>query len=97
MKGISEWVRKAIKIPFFVKLTPNITDIVSIAVAAYEGEQALCFLHVLFDILMYIAKLVSCIAEYRMLRGSKFSCTYSQARLYYSLSLASLHLVVYRS
>uniref|UniRef100_S4NXU2 dihydropyrimidine dehydrogenase (NADP(+)) n=4 Tax=Pararge aegeria TaxID=116150 RepID=S4NXU2_9NEOP len=37
VKGISEWVRKAVKIPFFVKLTPNITDIVSIAVAAYEG------------------------------------------------------------
>lgn len=37
VKGISQWVRKAIKIPFFVKLTPNITDIVSIATAAYEG------------------------------------------------------------
>ncbi|KAG6449002.1 hypothetical protein O3G_MSEX005801 [Manduca sexta] len=37
VKGISQWVRKAIKIPFFIKLTPNITDIVSIAVAAYEG------------------------------------------------------------
>jgi dihydropyrimidine dehydrogenase (NADP+) len=30
-------VRAAIKIPFFVKITPNITDIVSIARAAYEG------------------------------------------------------------
>ncbi|PZC82287.1 hypothetical protein B5X24_HaOG210843 [Helicoverpa armigera] len=37
VKGISQWVRKAVKIPFFVKLTPNITDIVSIAVAAHEG------------------------------------------------------------
>ncbi|XP_026487156.2 dihydropyrimidine dehydrogenase [NADP(+)] [Vanessa tameamea] len=37
VKGISQWVRKAIKIPFFVKLTPNITDIVGIAKAAYEG------------------------------------------------------------
>ncbi|XP_022126972.2 dihydropyrimidine dehydrogenase [NADP(+)] [Pieris rapae] len=37
VKGISQWVRKAIKIPFFVKLTPNITDIVIIAKAAYEG------------------------------------------------------------
>ncbi|XP_034830728.1 dihydropyrimidine dehydrogenase [NADP(+)] [Maniola hyperantus] len=37
VKGISQWVRKAVKIPFFVKLTPNITDIVTIAVAAYEG------------------------------------------------------------
>jgi dihydropyrimidine dehydrogenase (NADP+) len=32
-------VRAAIKIPFFVKITPNITDIVSIARAAYEGMQ----------------------------------------------------------
>ncbi|XP_023949076.2 dihydropyrimidine dehydrogenase [NADP(+)] isoform X2 [Bicyclus anynana] len=37
VKGISEWVRDTVKIPFFVKLTPNITDIVNIAVAAYEG------------------------------------------------------------
>ncbi|CAH2106153.1 unnamed protein product [Euphydryas editha] len=37
VKGISQWVRKAVKIPFFVKLTPNITDIVSIARAACEG------------------------------------------------------------
>ncbi|XP_060802802.1 dihydropyrimidine dehydrogenase [NADP(+)] [Amyelois transitella] len=37
VKGISQWVRKAVKIPFFVKLTPNITDIVSIAEAAYQG------------------------------------------------------------
>jgi dihydropyrimidine dehydrogenase (NADP+) len=32
-------VRAAIKIPFFVKITPNITDIVSIARAASEGMQ----------------------------------------------------------
>lgn len=38
VKGISQWVRKAIKLPFFVKLTPNITDIVSIAMAAHEGN-----------------------------------------------------------
>lgn len=38
VKGISEWVRKAVKIPFFVKLTPNITDIVTIAKAAHEGN-----------------------------------------------------------
>lgn len=35
--NISLWVRAAVKIPFFVKLTPNITDIVSIAKAAHEG------------------------------------------------------------
>lgn len=38
VKGISEWVRAAIKIPFFIKLTPNITDIVTIAEAAYQGK-----------------------------------------------------------
>lgn len=38
VKGISEWVRAAIKIPFFIKLTPNITNIVTIAKAAYEGK-----------------------------------------------------------
>lgn len=34
---IAKWVRAAVKVPFFIKLTPNITDIVSIAKAAYEG------------------------------------------------------------
>lgn len=38
VRTISLWVRSAIKIPFFVKLTPNITDIGSIARAAYEGQ-----------------------------------------------------------
>ncbi|XP_012269514.2 dihydropyrimidine dehydrogenase [NADP(+)] [Athalia rosae] len=38
VRNISRWVRAAVKIPFFVKLTPNITDIVSIARAAHEGE-----------------------------------------------------------
>jgi dihydropyrimidine dehydrogenase (NADP+) len=37
VKGISEWVRATVKIPFFIKLTPNITDIVDIAKAAHEG------------------------------------------------------------
>lgn len=38
VRNISRWVREAVKIPFFVKLTPNITDILSIAKAAYEGK-----------------------------------------------------------
>ncbi|XP_034946599.1 dihydropyrimidine dehydrogenase [NADP(+)] [Chelonus insularis] len=37
VREISKWVRKAVKIPFFIKLTPNITDITAIAMAAYEG------------------------------------------------------------
>lgn len=34
---IAKWVRAAVKVPFFIKLTPNITDIVSIAKAAHDG------------------------------------------------------------
>ncbi|XP_034489970.1 dihydropyrimidine dehydrogenase [NADP(+)] [Drosophila innubila] len=37
VEDISRWVRKAVKVPFFIKLTPNITDIVSIAEAAQRG------------------------------------------------------------
>ncbi|KAI0213729.1 Dihydropyrimidine dehydrogenase [NADP(+)] [Lamellibrachia satsuma] len=38
VRDICQWVRDAVKIPFFAKLTPNVTDIVSIARAAYEGK-----------------------------------------------------------
>jgi len=37
VRNICGWVREAIKIPFFAKLTPNVTDIVEIATAAKEG------------------------------------------------------------
>ena len=37
VRNICRWVRAAVKIPFFAKLTPNITDIVEIARAAKEG------------------------------------------------------------
>lgn len=37
VRDISKWVRAAVKVPFFIKLTPNITDIVAIAQAAHEG------------------------------------------------------------
>ncbi|XP_060534997.1 dihydropyrimidine dehydrogenase [NADP(+)] [Cylas formicarius] len=37
VREISRWVRMTVQIPFFVKLTPNITDIVAIAKAAKEG------------------------------------------------------------
>ncbi|KAK6644995.1 hypothetical protein RUM43_001271 [Polyplax serrata] len=40
VRNISLWVRGAVKIPFFVKLTPNITDILEIAKAAYEGQAS---------------------------------------------------------
>lgn len=35
--NICKWVRAAVKIPFFAKMTPNITNIVEIARAAKEG------------------------------------------------------------
>lgn len=35
--NICRWVRKTVKIPFFAKLTPNVTDITMIAEAAKEG------------------------------------------------------------
>ncbi|OQV18065.1 Dihydropyrimidine dehydrogenase [NADP(+)] [Hypsibius exemplaris] len=37
VRDICRWVRAAVKIPFFAKLTPNVTDIVDIARAAKEG------------------------------------------------------------
>ncbi len=38
VRNICLWVREAVKIPFFAKLTPNVTDILSIAIAAQEGK-----------------------------------------------------------
>ena len=37
VRNICRWVRKAVKIPFFAKMTPNVTEIVDIATAAKEG------------------------------------------------------------
>lgn len=37
VRNICRWVRHAVKIPFFAKLTPNVTSIVKIAMAAQEG------------------------------------------------------------
>ncbi|CAH1775886.1 unnamed protein product [Owenia fusiformis] len=38
VRNICLWVRAAVKIPFFAKLTPNVTSVVVIAKAAYEGK-----------------------------------------------------------
>jgi dihydropyrimidine dehydrogenase (NADP+) len=38
VRNICSWVREAVKIPFFAKLTPNVTDIANIARAAKEGK-----------------------------------------------------------
>lgn len=40
VRNICRWVRAAISIPFFAKLTPNVTNIVDIAKAAHEGTRA---------------------------------------------------------
>ncbi|CAB1340832.1 unnamed protein product, partial [Coregonus sp. 'balchen'] len=37
VRNICRWVRQAVQIPFFAKLTPNVTNIVDIAKAAHEG------------------------------------------------------------
>uniref|UniRef100_A0A8D2IGL8 Dihydropyrimidine dehydrogenase [NADP(+)] n=1 Tax=Varanus komodoensis TaxID=61221 RepID=A0A8D2IGL8_VARKO len=37
VRNICRWVRQAVQIPFFAKLTPNVTDIVNIAMASQEG------------------------------------------------------------
>ena len=37
VRNICRWVREAVKIPFFAKMTPNVTEIVEIARAAKEG------------------------------------------------------------
>ncbi|XP_073720338.1 dihydropyrimidine dehydrogenase [NADP(+)] isoform X3 [Misgurnus anguillicaudatus] len=35
--NICRWVRQAVRVPFFAKLAPNVTDIVDVAKAAQEG------------------------------------------------------------
>lgn len=37
VEQISRWLRKAVKIPFFIKLSPNTTDILELAKAAQRG------------------------------------------------------------
>ncbi|CAG0887949.1 unnamed protein product [Cyprideis torosa] len=37
VREICKWVREAVKIPFFAKMTPNVTNITTIARAAQEG------------------------------------------------------------
>lgn len=37
--NICRWVRAASSVPFFAKLTPNVTEIVIIATAAKNGNQ----------------------------------------------------------
>lgn len=39
VRNISRWVKEVVTVPFFPKMTPNVTDIVAIARAAMEGKQ----------------------------------------------------------
>lgn len=39
VRDICTWVRSAIKIPFFAKLTPNVTEVIDIAIAARDGRR----------------------------------------------------------
>lgn len=65
--NISLWVRAAAKIPFFVKLTPNITDIVSIAEAAHRGT---------FFVFVYASSFANTFANDAINLSPRFSCTY---------------------
>jgi len=38
VRDICSWVKEAVKVPVFAKLTPNVTEIVEIAKAAYQGK-----------------------------------------------------------
>ncbi|MEQ2175590.1 hypothetical protein GOODEAATRI_019404, partial [Goodea atripinnis] len=44
VRNICRWVRAAVSIPFFAKLTPNVTNVVDIAKAAHEGLKTLLYL-----------------------------------------------------
>ena len=39
VRNICRWVKEVVNIPFFAKMTPNVTDIVAIARAAKEGKK----------------------------------------------------------
>ena len=39
--NICRWVRAAVKIPFFAKMTPNVREIVEIARAAKDGKDVI--------------------------------------------------------
>lgn len=52
VRQICEWVKEVTTVPFFAKLTPNVTDIRSIARAAAEGGLSL-FSFLLFFRLCY--------------------------------------------
>ena len=54
VRQICRWVRAAVKIPFFAKMTPNVTEIVAIATAAKEGCVFKGYIVVVVDIKLRI-------------------------------------------
>lgn len=58
VRNICRWVRQAVQIPFFAKLTPNVTDIVKIALAAQEGNKLRCKRYTIIHICMFIAETI---------------------------------------
>ena len=54
VRDICRWIRAAIRIPFFAKMTPNVTNIVDIAKAAYEGN-IIQFLYLITGLLLFVA------------------------------------------
>lgn len=62
VREISRWLRAAVSLPFFVKLTPNITDIVSIGTLLFASCTRLVpscstfiYLPLNYDITAYIS------------------------------------------
>lgn len=51
--NICRWVRAAVSIPFFAKLTPNVTNIVDIAKAAHEGDTSF-IIHITLHSYVYL-------------------------------------------
>ena len=54
VRDICRWIRAAIRIPFFAKMTPNVTNIVDIAKAAYEGN-IIQLLYLITGLLLFVA------------------------------------------
>lgn len=55
VKNICQWVREVITIPFFAKLTPNVTNIVVIATAAKVIFRTFVYMRMRFLELMNVA------------------------------------------
>ena len=67
VRDICSWVKEAVKIPVFAKLTPNVTEIVDIAKAAYQGSNLVVCLNTatkFHEILNSLLKLTNLLVKY---------------------------------